>query len=382
MTSGWAPEETSPAQPGRVFPLRRMTLGEVLGGGLSMVRHAPRSVIGVPFAAGIVNFLMTLLMLLVFPSADILRMFADPFAFDDDELLVRLASDVGFILTLIIVTVAQSFILAVGFTLVALPTLRATFGFRTDFAQTLRLRSGRVGWLLLHIAVLSLLGLVVSLLVVVVSGVFVVATFFFGLILVLPGVLLLTAWLTAGFMYAPLVVVVEDHGPFSAIARSWRLNRGRWWINIGTVSLLYLMLMVMLTIASLPLGIATVIGSEMAPAAEEPGSESTMSMIIFAVGSLVDSLLTAIFIGLVGALVTVMYLNCRIHQESLDVTLLRAAEGTSDDGRIVPASVEHLGHPAAPSAAPPHAWGGHWPTPGPPSQPPPPPSGPTFGQPR
>ncbi|MDZ5076257.1 hypothetical protein [Nesterenkonia sp. HG001] len=368
MTTGWSTEESTPAYPGRVFPIRRMTLGEVLGGGFSMLRHAPKAVIGVPFVAGMVSFLLSMLVFTMTPSGNILRLMYDPMAFEDEELLYSVFTSLAFWLGLIVVSVVQYFVLAVAYSLVALPTLRAAYGYRTSFTQTLRLRSGRIGWLVLHLLLLSILVMVLGAAVFVLVLLLAVATFGIGLILVLPGALLLGAWITAGLMYAPIVLLVEDRGPFAAMARSWRLNRGRWWINIGTVALIYLMTFVMVMIASMPIGIISVIGGEMAMASPDGGT--TMSMVLFTLASFFDSAVSAVFLGLVGALVTVMYLNCRIHQESLDVALLTVAEGAVDDGTVIPASVQHLGQPTAaapqwhgPPAGGDH-WGGHQPTAG------------------
>lgn len=374
MTTGWTTEGPTPAHPGRVFPLRRMTLGEVLGGGFSMIRHAPKAVIGVPFAAGMISFLLSMLVLAVAPTGSFMRMMYDPLALEDEELILGMLSNVGFWMGLGVVSIVQYFVLAVAYSLIIIPTLRAAYGYRTGFTQTLRLRSGRIGWLVLHLLVLSLLMLLIGIAVAVVALVIAMVTFGIGLLVLLPGLLLLGAWLTAGLMYAPMVLLVERRGPLGALARSWRLNRGRWWINIGTVALIYLMTFVMVMIASMPVGILSMLGGEMAMASPEDGT--AVSMVMFTLATFFDSAVSAVFLGLVGALVAVMYLNCRVHQESLDVSLLAAAEGASDDGEVIPASVRHLGEPTAavptppwggpPTGAPP--WGGHPPAPPAPGQ--------------
>ncbi|GAB3187673.1 hypothetical protein [Nesterenkonia suensis] len=367
MSADWNTGEPTGAHPGRVFPIRRMTLGEVLGGGFSMIRHAPKAVLGVPFVAGMISFVLSMLAFALAPSGNLLRLMYDPMAFEDEEIIFGMLSNMGFWAGLTFLTAVQYFLMAVAYALIVIPTLRAAYGYRTGFAQTLRLRSGRLGWLVLHLLLMHVFVVVLAVVVIGLSVVIAVVTFGLGLLLVLPGLLLLGAWLTAGLMYAPLVVLVEHRGPLSAFARSWRLNRGRWWINIGTVALIYLMTFVMLTIASLPVGIVSMIGGEMAMASPEDGTAVTL--VLFTVATFFDSAVTAVFLGLVGALVAVMYLNCRIHQESVDVSLLTAADGASDDGGVIPASVEHLGEPTVPmwggpgGSAPP--WGSQQAAPGP-----------------
>ncbi|WP_201791068.1 hypothetical protein [Nesterenkonia sp. PF2B19] len=352
MTAQWSTEEPTPARPGTVFPIRRMTLGEVLGGGFTMIRHSPKAVVGVPFAAGMISFLLSLVMYATMPMGGFMRLMYDPMAFEDEELLFSLFSSMGFWSGMMAISVVQYLVLTVAFALMVIPTLRAAYGYRTGFMQVLRLRADRIGWLLLHIVVMNVLLFVVGLAVIATTVITAVVTIGFGLIVAFPGLLLLAAWLTAGLMYAPLVVLVERRGPLAAIARSWRLNRGRWWINIGTVALIYLLLVVMTLVASLPMGIVAGIGGEMAMTSPEGGTGA--STVLFVLASFFDSAVSAIFLGLAGALVSVMYLNCRIHQESADVTLLAAAEGASDDGTVIPASLEHLGEPTVTSGPP---WG-------------------------
>lgn len=87
--------------------------------------------------------------------------------------------------------VASSFIgslvMAMSLGLLAIPVVRSAYGLPTTLRQTVLLRVGRLGWLLLHLLVLLVVTGVLSVIVVVAGVLLTVATFGFGLLLVLPG---------------------------------------------------------------------------------------------------------------------------------------------------------------------------------------------------
>ncbi|MGJ9373955.1 hypothetical protein [Nesterenkonia sp. CF4.4] len=368
-SAGSAPSGVPDQQltPGAVFPLRRMVADELFSAAVAVIRRSPRAVLGVPFLAGLVNFGLTLLMMLVLPSSSYMRMLTDPGAFDDPDLALGVATDAAFLWVTFASSAVTSLVIAVATAYMVLPTLRAAYGLHTGMAQTIRLRLRRLGPTVLNLLVLGLILAVVALPVFFVAVLLVVITLFLGAIVVLPALFLALCWVTAAVMYAPLTVVVERMGPLAAIARSWRLNRGRWWRNIGLVALLYVILGLAFAIASVPL-MLTVAVSELLESGLTSGGEWA-GFAVFALTELYGTVLATLFIGVVGTVISLMYLNARIRQEALDVTLLAAADpvrtsATVADGipgqpglsaaagsarpertptdHLVPGSVEHL----------------------------------------
>lgn len=340
----------APASPGSVYPIRRMQLNDVFGAGFRMLRHSPKTMLGIPLAAALLSYLFSLLLFLVPGGGGLARMFFDPMAVEDPELMMdTVAAGEFVILALVTALLSQALILIAG-AVVALPTLRAAYGFRTGFGQALSLRARRFLPLLVHYVVISVLGIIALFIVIMALGLF------FGFVaadapalgvvvglLALPVFLFTMLWVTTGLLYAPVAIMVEDKGPVAAIGRSFGLNRGMWWPNMGTVLLLGLMLIALAMIISVPSMLLMGFGGTFAFGAEDPASGSAGSLVVFAISSLLDAVMTALMMALWGGIVATMYLNCRFRKEAADVALLGAAPQSPDDGRIIPASVEHLG---------------------------------------
>ncbi len=336
----------APASPGSVYPLRRLQLNDVFSAGFRMLRHSPKTMLGIPLAAALLNYLLTLLLMAFPASGAVSRMVTDPMAFEDPELVMSTFASVEFLLFMVVTMLAGQLLLGLAAATVAIPTLRAAYGFRTGFGQALRLRARRFLPLCVHYVVLLILAVAAVVLVfaVIAAALWIEPMLIIAVIVLLfLGFIPLVGWLTAGLMYGPVAVLVEDKGPIAAVGRSWRLNKGLWWRNIGTVLLLYVMLIAMGLIMSIPAAILLGVGEAAAWDSADPAAGTTTSLLVFAGTSLFDALLTALFMGLFGGIVTAMYLNCRVRREAVDVALLSAAPHSADDGRIIPASAEHLG---------------------------------------
>jgi hypothetical protein len=338
--------------PGSVFPLRRLGQSEVFSTAFAIIRLSPRATLGLPFLTALLSFFFTLILALIWPSAAVIQLSGGAAA--DEEYLTDLLADGWLIVWTLLTGAVSQLLLLTVLSLMVIPAMRATLGLRTNLWNTLRLRSSRLGWLVLHIVLLVLLAGVVGVVSLGVALLVSVLTLFIGLIVVIPALFLLLCWLTAAFMYGPMTILVERENAFSALGRSWRLNRGKWWRNIGTVALLYLMITIVITVASLPLGLFTGLGQALAWDAADPQNGNWVSFAIFAVGQLYSAVLSALSVGLIGVIISVMYFNARVRQEALDVALTAAtispnalhnsAEVPQEEAEaLVPGSAEHLG---------------------------------------
>lgn len=306
-------------------------------GAFSVIRRQPRAVLGLPFLAAALNFLVSLLLLTVMPADAYIRMLTDPAAFENQELALAVLAEGGVVALMLVTSFIGTLVMAMSLGLLAVPALRAAYGLPTTLGQTLRLRAGRLGWLLLHLVLLmvgiGVLGAVAA----VIAVLLILVTMGIGLIVVLPALFLVTCWLTAGIMFGPLLVVVEHRNAFSAIARSFALNRGLWWRHIGTVALVYLMLGVVLFVTSVPVGVVTGLGGELAWQSPQ-GQDSALVLVLLGLAQLYDLVLNTLLTALVSVLIAMIYLNARFRREALDVMLLDAAETPTD----LPGSPEHV----------------------------------------
>ncbi|NLS10850.1 hypothetical protein HGQ17_12775 [Nesterenkonia sp. MY13] len=322
-------------RPGAVYPLRPLAQDETFSAAFAVIRHSPRAVLGLPFLAGLINVLTLLVLLAVLPSDAFLRMLADPLAFDNQELMLASLVDGWMIALLLLSSFIGWLIMLMSLGLLAIPGLRAAYGLPTSLLQTVTMRAGRLGWLLLHLVVVSLLLGLVGLVAMVIGALLIGLTMLVGAIVVLPAMFLLLCWVTAAFMFGPLVVVVERRNAFSALGRSFALNRGQWWRHIGAVALLYLMLGVVMTISSIPAGVIAGIGGDLAWQSAE-GNEDLLVLAVLGFGQLYDAVLSALLVSLAGTVIAMMYLNSRFRREALDIDLARTAQQTEPAERILP----------------------------------------------
>lgn len=328
-------------RPGAVFPLRTLAQDEMFAGAFGVIRRSPRAVLGLPFLATVLNFATAILVTVLFPSQPFARMFFDPTAFDDPEMAWAMMGDGALWLLLVITGFIGNLLLALCLGLLGIPTLRAAYGLPTSLGQTIRLRGGALGWLALHCVMLGLLLGVGGFIVLVAAAVLIGLTFFIAAVVVLPGLFLLLCWVSAALMFGPVVIVVERRNAFTAVARSFRLNRGLWWRHIGAAALVYLVGTVAVLIASLPAGAVVGFGAETAWQSPR-GQEDWAALAVLALAQLYDAVITTLMVALAGTVIAVIYLNARFRQEALDAVLLDAAVGPHDPERLVPASAEHL----------------------------------------
>ncbi|WP_150460762.1 hypothetical protein [Nesterenkonia ebinurensis] len=310
--------------PGALYPLRPLAQDEVFLGAFQVIRRNPRAALGLPLLAALLNFAASMLLMALMPSEAYIRMLTDPVAFENQELALAALSEGWMVLLLTLTSFVGYLIMAMSVGLLAIPALRAAYGLPTTLGQTIRLRAGRLGWLLLHIVVLMIMLSVAGAVAVVLGFLLILVTFGLGLILVLPALFLLLCWVSAAFMFGPAAIVVERRNAFSAIARSFQLNRGGWWRHIGAVALLYLMLGVVLVITSLPAGLAAGVGAELAWQSAQ-GQDDLLVLVILGIGQAYDVVLSTLLVGLIGTVLGLMYLNARFRREALDVLLLQAA---------------------------------------------------------
>lgn len=309
-----------------VYPLRPLNLNETFSAAMSVIRHSPRAALGVPFAAGAVMLVLTVTTTLLMPSP-LNQMMTDPGAYEDQEIALAAVSDAMFLAVSLITSFFAIMIWVAASALLIIPALRSGAGLTTRFGEALRLSPATWGWLLLHCALLSLIVMVVMVVGTFLSVLLMVLTMFVGAVIIVPAALLATVWASTAVLHAPMVIISERRNAFSAVVRSFQLNRGLWWRNMGTVALLWLMVSIIVIIAAFPVGMITgFAGSQ--PWDEAPAEGLTVWLMLGM--HLVENVVNAIGIALMGAGAAMIHISSRIRQEALDVRLSRAAARADD----------------------------------------------------
>lgn len=219
-----------------------------------------------------------------------------------------------------------------------------------------------------------------------------------GVLLVLAAIPL-WVWLSTKLLLVPSTLVLEGASLRTAIVRSWRLIRGRFWNTFGVMFLIGIIMSTAVSVVSMPLSLlGSLFVPVIAPTGTNDASEIVAMLIVTVAPQLIVYVLQAVAIVVQCAAAAFIYLDCRMRYEGLDHTLISYLER-----RDLGATPEQLGDPFAvdparavsstpppkptPSyAAPPVGWGQYPPhaspaawqpaAPAPAAPPPPPPTRP------
>lgn len=121
----------------------------------------------------------------------------------------------------------------------------------------------------------------------------------------IPGIFLFTMWTVT-----PAALVTEQLGPISALGRSFRLVRGRFWPVLGAVVLAYLLYVVVSQIIGTITGVVTVFGV---------ANSDQFSFLPAVLGNVLVSIVSAPFLA---AMVTIIYFDLRVRKEGYDLELM------------------------------------------------------------
>jgi hypothetical protein len=161
----------------------------------------------------------------------------------------------------------------------------------------------------------------------------------FGLIAcVVPGVFLYIAWSVA----SP-ALIMEHAGPVTALGRSMRLVRPRWWPTFGLLLLVLLMTSIAAQVIAIPFGLAADNGGFFRTAASTNFGELFVGT---TVPGILSGLLTTPFTAIV---VVVLYVDLRVRHEGFNAQVLASSVGATPP----PVSSAIPPRPAPPTTPPP-----------------------------
>ncbi len=172
----------------------------------------------------------------------------------------------------------------------------AYLGGQPDWQESLRAAASRFG-ALVWLFVVSGAGLALALM-------FFVVPFF---------------WLAVSWSLAFVVLIAEGLRGTPALSRSHRLVKGRWWPTLGTLSLAFLIQIVISALVGIPLGIITF--------NSEPGSAA--ALVSTAVANVIASVITTSFFS---AVLVLIYYDLRVRKEGFDLAVMAQSIGMTDAG--------------------------------------------------
>lgn len=332
---GPPPGHTAPAPRPGVVPLRPMTLGDILNGAFSLIRHNPRTTIGLSLIVMAVMSVLSSIGTSAFMtdySTFLDRVMQDPTTFDTETALPfrgwALAAMYGGTL---LTYAGSTFVTGLLTAVVGL----AVLGHKLTPGQAWAAVRDRI-WQVAGLALLLLVinfGLSMVMVGVPVVGVLtgaaiamtgaeglgVVIALLFGLGGLLLGVALF-AWIMIRIYFAMPAVVLERLGPGQALARSWRLTRGSWWRMFGIVLLTLVLVFVVTMLLGFPF---SMLSSVLILFMQEAAWAGVVNGAILYVG---DVLIYAITTPFIVGVTTLLYIDLRMRREGLDLKLHTAAQ--------------------------------------------------------
>ncbi|MDY0909031.1 glycerophosphoryl diester phosphodiesterase membrane domain-containing protein [Microbacterium sp. CFBP9034] len=345
------PAWTPASRPG-IIPLHPLGFGTILGRSFSALRQNPRVLLGFALIVQTLGYLVVIAAVVAIAWASFSRL--DTLREGTEEFDTILAGSIA-------VTAIAGLVLglAAGALGVIVQGIVVTEVAHAALAEKLSLGAlwrqlKPVVWRLIGYALLLTLA-IVTLLVIVAVALIAIGTVALpvtiGLtVLVVLAAFPLTWWLMIKLLLAPAAIILEHATIGGAIARSWRLTRGRFWSSLGVIFLISMVFGAVAQVIGIPFSLLT---SGLVPVIAPTGDPSASAIIALIVGGLltqvVTLLLQSVAVVVQSTATAIIYIDCRMRHEGLDLDLLAYVE-RRDAGATVLADPyrEHIGRAIAP----------------------------------
>lgn len=378
---------TPATRPG-IVPLHPLGFGTILGRSFTVLRHNPRVLLGFALVVQAVGALLVAGVLVGLGVLSLSRLASlQPGTEEFETVLAGSVALVG--IAGLILTVASAALGVIVQGVVVADVLHAVVAEKL----TLRRLWGRV-----RPVAGRLIGYGLLLTLAIVVAVAIVVGIFFGLsviagpigfvvaMVVALAMIPLSLWLTTKLMLVPAVLVAEQATIRTAIARSWTLIRGRFWVGLGVSVIISLAFGTLAQVVSVPLSIAALgMGTIVTPTGEPDVAALTTFLVGNVVTQLVVFLIQCVSLIVLSTGAALVYVDCRMRHEGLDLDLLSYVDQRdAGAGALADPYRLHIGRSILPRwGAPPAPWptpaGATWPAPSPTWPPPgaaaPPPGG-------
>ena len=151
----------------------------------------------------------------------------------------------------------------------------------------------------------------------------------FGLLLALAlPVVLVSYVISIRFLYAPICAVLEEKGPIEAVKRSWALTSGSFWVTLGRVILINVVVGFIAGLIVQIIGIIAVIFvfTILGDPSSDP-SNVWSTIMLYGVISALQMLAYSLVVPILAAYQTLMYVDEKIRKENFAPLLAHASQG-------------------------------------------------------
>lgn len=326
----WVPA----SRPG-IIPLHPLGFGTILGRSFSALRHNPAVLLGVALGVQFVASFIVLLGTLGVAYLTFQRL--ETLQFSSDEWITIFVGStvvtaaVGLILGLI-AGAFQVLVQGIVVSEVASAALAEKHSLRTLWARVRPVAWRLIGYTAAVVFAVMLLVAIIAALLFALGTVVPPLAIILGIVLVL-GSIPLAVWLSTKLLLVTSVLVMEHTTIRDAIVRSWQLTRGRFWPIFGVIVIIAMIMGTITQVVGLPFSLlGTGLSSIISPTGDpEPGA---------IIGLLVMGLLTqavTLLVSCVSVVVSstasaIIYIDCRMRHEGLDIDLLGYLEQRDSGG--------------------------------------------------
>jgi hypothetical protein len=370
------PAWTPASRPG-IIPLHPLTFGTILGRSFVALRQNPRVLLGFALVVQTLAYLLLIVAVAGVAALTFSRLDTVPVGSDEFETIMA-----GSIAITVITGIVLG--LAVGALSVIVQAIVVNEVAHAAVAEKLSLGGLWQGvkpvfWRLFGYSFLLALALIVAF-GVVGLGVFglstVAAPAAIGLVILLVlAAIPLIWWLSIKLLLVPSAIILEHATIRQAIARSWRLVRGRFWVALGVIFLISITFSAVGQVISIPFSfLSTGLTTIVAPTGDPDVSAIIATLVALVLTYVVALLIQAVALVVQSTASALIYIDCRMRHEGLDLDLLAYVE--KRDAGITPLPDpyrEHVGREIAPRATGAYAPGAYppsaYPQPGYPPQP-------------
>jgi hypothetical protein len=345
------PAWTPASRPG-IIPLHPLSFGTILGRSFVALRQNPRVLLGFALVVQTVAYLLVIAAVGAIGFASFSRL--DTVRPGTSEFDTILAGSIA------ITAVAGVVLgLAAGALSVIVQGIVVSEVAHAAVAEKLTLGAlwqavKPVAWRLIGYSFLLVLAVIV--------GVGVLAAALFGIGVASPPaaiavtiVLVLAAiplvwWLTTKLMLTPAVIILERATIGGAIARSWRLIRGRFWVALGVIIVISITFGVVSQVISIPFTfLSTGLSTIIAPTGADEPSAIIGVVVVLLLTQVVTLLIQSVAIVVQSTATALVYIDCRMRHEGLDLDLLAYVERRDAGATALPDPYrEHIGREITP----------------------------------
>ncbi|MEZ3160015.1 hypothetical protein AB1K54_05630 [Microbacterium sp. BWT-B31] len=322
--AAWTPA----SRPG-IIPLHPLTFGTILGRSFAALRQNPRVLLGFALCVQTVAYLVLIVAIGAIAWATFSRL--DTLLPGTDEYDAVMAGSIAITaISGIILTLAVGALTTIVQGVVVSEVAHAAVAEKLPLGALWR-RVKPVAWrligyaFLVATAALLAVALVVAVLIAIgrAAPVLAVVLAVLSVLAAIP----LAMWLSTKLILTPAAILLEGARVFEAVARSWRLIRGRFWPALGISVVIAIVFSVVGQIVSVPFSmIFGWIGATIAPTgAGDVGSIVTIILAGF-VTEAVTLLVQSVSLIVQATAASLIYIDCRMRREGLDLDLLSYVE--------------------------------------------------------